>query len=423
MVRYQKKTPTTSTTTPPLPGGDVFAGRQGSGSGTGSSNTGLGVDLDITGIFGSVATADGVQNNIVMNGDELAHVLNDPTAPLYVRRTGNVIQLSTQKSVGFKPAATRLKGMFAKNAAGRREGLLKLQYYMEVMGLYGSNPPPLGTWSPTDYAALKVLVSQVQDAGRTTSTAGGQTTAAAEAYKGTASGLGGGASKKLAGRKPNAKTGQYLDLGGYLKDQAEKTIAVTRSNADTAARTGGGGVITTAPKEEIGSTLDETFRQLIGRRATDAEKSRFVAAFQADQIAAGRASLAAQASTNTPEGQMQTEMERLQHSFEQAKVDPLVKFNNTWVRASQVPQENRADIIRKYNVDYNAINRFYASSPQAGGGKPTVVVSEPNLAASAEAAAKANPNYMPYQMGSMGQAILDMFQKPTYRVNPDIRTG
>lgn len=422
MARYTKKPPTTSTTVPPTPDASSFSNRGGGGGG-GSSETGLNLELDITGIFGPVTTADGVQNNIVMNGDELAQMLARPTGALYVRRTGNVIQFSTQKSAGFKPAAARLQGIFGKNAAGRREGMLKLQYYMEVMGLYGSNPAPLGTWGPTDYRALSALVTQAQDSGRYTATAGGQTTAAAEAYKAGASGLGGNAAKKLAGRKPNAKTGKYLDLGGYLKEQAEKTIAVTRANADAAAATRGGGLITVAPKEQISSQLDETFRQLIGRRATDAEKSRFVSAFQADQIAAGRASLAAQASSNTPEGAMQTEMERLQNSFEQAKVDPLVKFNNTWVRASQVPQENRADIIRKYNVDYNAINRFYASSPQAGGSKPTVVIAEPNLAASAEAAAKANPNYMPYQMGSMGQAILDMFQGTGYRVNPDIRTG
>lgn len=391
-------TSTNTTTTTIAPASSADTGTALASRGSGSSGSGLSDygAIDVTDIFGPIITRDGKPHRISISGDDLNGLMASPNKKLYVGRSGDTYLFSLAPAPGkvTNVATPAIANLFGKNAAGRREGLLRLQYYMEMAGAYSGGLPVLGTWGEADYQALAGVLSNLSLANSKT--------------------------KPRADGKGFAKP--QLTLGTYLKDQTEKALALAK---DALKRAGSGGGATIRVTDTLAgeSALDNEFRKLTGRTATKAEKDTFTSAFRTDEIAAQRS---ASSATASPEQQQVNALTALSGQYDQSVVDPLVKFEHQWVRASDVPAAGRAAIATKYGVDYTAIAKFYASNPTltsgGSGGGGGGIVEVPDLGARAEASAKASSDYMPYQIGSRGQDFLQALSRPVYQTNADIRS-
>lgn len=399
MARTDKKNSSTTTnTTQVYQGGSTADGVTEGGPGQGDNGaSGLSeyTEVDVTEIFGAIHTKDGQPHRISISGADLNTLMANPDRKLYVGRMAAgafIFSLAPVPGKIVREATPAIAAVFGKNAAGRREGLLRLQYYMEMSGAYteAGAGPTLGTWSDNDYQALTNVLANLDMANSRTQGGKGFT-------------------------KP------HITLGKFLKDQTEKAIALAQDAAKRSASSGGGSTISVTDTLAGESALDQQFRQLTGRIATKAEKDAFTSAFRADEIAAQKSS---SKYAPSPEQQQVNMLTALTGQYEQSVVDPLIKYEHKFVRASDVPVAGRAAVAAKYGVDYAAISKFYASNPtlsfSSGGGG---IVEEPDLDARAEATAKASADYMPYQIGSRGQDFLQMLRNPTYTTNPDIRSG
>jgi len=403
MARTDKKNTTTTasptTTTQGYSGGSSADDLAKGGPGQGGGASGLSdyTEVDVTEIFGAIRTKDGKPHRISISGADLNTLMANPDRKLYVGRMGSgafIFSLAPVPGKIVREATPAIAAVFGKNAAGRREGLLRLQYYMEMAGAY-TQPgagPALGTWGDNDYQALTNVLANLDMA-----------------------------NSRTQGGKGFSKP--HITLGKFLKDQTEKAIALAKDAAKRSAGSGGGQTIAVTDTLAGESALDQQFRQLTGRTATKAEKDSFTSAFRADEIAARKSTSQNEPS---PEQQQVNMLTALTGQYEQSVVDPLVKYEHKFVRASDVPVAGRAAVAAKYGVDYTAISKFYASNPTlsvSSGGGGGGIVEVPDLGARAEATAKASADYMPYQIGSRGQDFLQMLRNPTYTTNPDIRTG
>lgn len=401
--RRQASPSTTSTTTPEYEPPTGIAGPGGSTGAASSALSAFGNNsldplsnlLDVTAIFGSPAIPGQSRRRILMSGTDLNQLMANPSAKLRTERnaTGDTVSIVRAGVQAVGAPNRELLERLGPNGKARSEGLLRVQYMMRMTGAYASGVggPVLGTWSDLDTKALTLAVTAVLDA--------------------------------------NFRTGANLDLGKYLKDQTQKAIALAADAAGRARSTRRAPTISVTDSTAVGSQLDQAFRELTGRSASAGEKDKFIKAFRADEMSAGYQRAGAD-DVPSVEQQTVTAMDDLRGEFALGKADPLVKHKGVYQRASKwLDPADRAAIAKKNtNVNYSAIAEFYARNPQmtnrgGGGGGGGGVVVQPSLGGQAEAAAKASPDYMPYQIGSRGMAFLRMLKEPGYQVNPDVRTG
>lgn len=339
---------------------------------------------DVTDLFGPIVgrTAKGknLRQRVVMDRTLLTQLAADPNLPLYYTVTGRQVMFTATRTKGSRGAG-RLGDLFGKGVNGRRTVIVTLQHQMMLLGLYGQGSPTYGVWSPDDQQALSILASTVEAQNQT--------------YQ----------MPVVAGSSP------VYALGKYLKNNALAVSEELRRQQQWAVSAAAAEPISVTSETSSGNALDQQFKTLVGRLPTASERSRFIAAYRADQIRYGQQYNAA--SGQDASQQLDREWTAKESAYRQAQVDPFIRYNGQRVPASQVPFQDRERVKKMYpGLDYAAIDEFYRTHPRggaapgAGVGSGAVIAQPADLESAAVAAAKASPEYLPNQIGQYGQQIL-----------------